>query len=195
MLRIAGLVISCTFLFHLTASAQDTTAKRPLPTRDTVPLRPAAAKDSASRDTLPPGRTPASDTLISDTSGGKLRVTGMVSLGAGVDPSGSSVEVKGTGHTTPTDSTGHYVIKAPPYSVLIFSHIGYQTIEENVNGRTSIDVRLGREANTLQQVTVSYGKLLKRDITAAVRCLRDPCAGRVRAVARRRVLTLPQYVD
>ncbi len=157
MLQCVGLILCYTFLFHFVSAAQDTTAKKPQSARDTLPpVRPAA------RDTVP-----ARDTLPSDTSGRKIKVTGMVSLGS-VDPSGSSVEVKGTGHTIPTDSTGHYVIKAPPYSVLIFSHIGYQTLEESVNGRTSIDVRLGREANTLQQVTVSYGKLLKRDITGAV---------------------------
>jgi TonB-dependent starch-binding outer membrane protein SusC len=178
MLRTAGLIGFCIFLVHLTSFAQDTTAKKPLPARDTVPLKPPPAKDTTPvsvRDTIHRGDTahnsavaPGTDTLPPSADSSKIKVTGMVNLGAGIDLSGSSVEVKGTGHTAPTDSTGHYVINAPPFSVLVFSHIGYQTIELNVNGRNSLDVRLSREANTLEQVTVSYGKLLKRDITGAV---------------------------
>jgi TonB-linked SusC/RagA family outer membrane protein len=164
MRQYAGLLAGCMFLFSFVSSAQDTAGKKPLAVRDTVPRPDTLPK----RDTVAHIRPAANDTLISDTSGGKLKVRGMVSLGEGADQSGSSVEVKGTGHTVPTDSTGHYVINAPPYSVLIFSHIGYQTFEQSVNTRTVIDVRLSREANTLEQVTVSYGKLLKRDITGAV---------------------------
>lgn len=98
------------------------------------------------------------------------RVSGYVRLGGSItDLSGTSVQIRGSGKgVSQTDSSGHFVIKAPPSSTLVFSHIGYLTTEVDIKDRRLINVTLDKEPNTLEQVTVSYGKQAKRDITGAV---------------------------
>ncbi|HWK04839.1 MAG TPA: SusC/RagA family TonB-linked outer membrane protein [Puia sp.] len=146
------LLFFCFFLlFHSISFSQDTT--RPVPVRDTVkrdttPVKPAAAADSA---------------------GNSLKVTGTVQLGGGsADLSGTSVAIKGTQRVIPTDSSGHFIIAASPGTVLVFSHIGYKPVEATVTDTSAISITLQREEGTLEQVTVSYGKQLKRDITGAI---------------------------
>jgi Ca-activated chloride channel family protein len=54
-----------------------------------------------------------------------------------------SVSVKGTATGTLTDKDGKYRLKIPRgANVLVFSYIGYQTLEEPVNGRSVINVSL-----------------------------------------------------
>jgi TonB-linked SusC/RagA family outer membrane protein len=103
-----------------------------------------------------------------DTTGGD-KISGVVTLaGGGTDQSGTSVQVKGAEKTVPTDSSGHFSISVPMGGVLVFSHIGYQNTEVSVNSKLPINLTLTQTENTLEQVTVSYGKQLKRDITGAV---------------------------
>jgi TonB-linked SusC/RagA family outer membrane protein len=136
---------------------------------------PPARTDAAPLKGLPTRRDslrPASsaDTTPSKVTGDSVRVSGTVTLSGGgsTDFSASSVTVKGTTKVRPTDSSGHYTIYVPRGSTLVFTHIGFLTTEEDVNGRPDIDITLTRDANTLEVVTVSYGKLAKRDLTASI---------------------------
>jgi len=99
-----------------------------------------------------------------------VTVTGTVDLGAGSgELSGTTVQVKGSKNAVTTDATGHYSINTSPNGVLVFSHVGYKTIEMRVNGRTVIPVALTAAAGNLDQVVVvSYGKQRQRDITGSV---------------------------
>src|SRR5581483_1290057 len=135
----------------ISAQKPDSNMLRSIGPTSTVPKTPAAI--------------PKSDTT-SDTA----RVSGYVHLGGGnADLSGTSVEVRGGPKGVVfTDSAGHFIIKASKTSILIFSHIGYLTTEIDVKDRLSINVTLDKEPNTLEQVTVSYGKQVKRDITGAI---------------------------
>jgi TonB-dependent starch-binding outer membrane protein SusC len=156
------LLLCFSVLFCLFSFCQDTSSRKPPPSGDTIPLKPVAPKD-----TIPSKPVAARDTTLADT--GRNKISGMVNLGGGVaDPSGSSIQVKGTERAVPTDSTGHFTIAAPPGAILVFSHIGYKTAELPVDSQSTINVTLEKEANTLEQVTVSYGKQLKRDITGSV---------------------------
>ncbi len=134
----------------------------PEPSKDNLPAIP--------KDTTPQKATAANDSIPgNDTTGGKVFVTGSVRLSAtSTDLSGTTVQVKGETRFVPTDSLGHYKIAVPPDAVLVFSHVGYSTQEAPASGQSVINITLTREANTLEQVTVSYGKQLKRDITGAV---------------------------
>ena len=98
-----------------------------------------------------------------------IRVSGKVDLGSGggIDLSGTTVQVKGTRGGVTTDVDGHFTIMAPENAILVFSHIGYKTGQMKVNG-TIMNFTLEIADNTLEQVTVSYGKQRKRDITGAV---------------------------
>jgi TonB-linked SusC/RagA family outer membrane protein len=99
-----------------------------------------------------------------------VTVTGTVDLGASSgELSGTTVQVKGSRNAVTTDATGHYSINISSTGVLVFSHVGYKTIEMRVNGRTVIPVVLTATAGNLDQVVVvSYGKQRQRDITGSV---------------------------
>ncbi|MDO6428998.1 TonB-dependent receptor [Flavitalea sp. BT771] len=112
---------------------------------------------------------PAKDTSGVDSISNKLRIDGTVSLaGGGADLSGTSVQIKGTTIARPTDSAGHFTILVSPQSTLVFSHVGYKTTEVTVDSKLPINITLTREENMLEQVTVSYGRQAKRDITGAI---------------------------
>jgi TonB-dependent starch-binding outer membrane protein SusC len=130
----------------------------------------ATATGGKGADTTATGGNPAvGDAVRGNASGDTTKVEGNVSLtGGGSDLSGISVQVKGESRAVPTDSSGHFVIAAPRNAILVFSHIGHKTTEVPVNGRKEITLTLEKDENTLEQVTVSYGKQLRRDITGAV---------------------------
>jgi TonB-dependent starch-binding outer membrane protein SusC len=55
---------------------------------------------------------------------------------------GVTILIKGTSNATSTDLDGNYQIKATSSGTLVFSYIGYTTMQEAINGRTRIEVKL-----------------------------------------------------
>jgi TonB-linked SusC/RagA family outer membrane protein len=84
-------------------------------------------------------------------------VTGKVTSRAdGNAMPGVNVVVKGTQSGTTTNAQGTYTIDAPTdNAVLVFSYIGYASIEVPVGGRSTIDVSLEESAETLQEAVVT----------------------------------------
>ncbi|HEY1025080.1 MAG TPA: TonB-dependent receptor [Sphingobacteriaceae bacterium] len=82
---------------------------------------------------------------------------------------GVSVVLKGTATGTTTDANGNYKITVSGSDpVLIFRYIGYETREMGVNGRTSINVVLDLDQQTLSEVmVVAYGTVKKGTYTGA----------------------------
>lgn len=97
-------------------------------------------------------------------------VTGRVTSGTGETLPGVSIIVKGTTIGTTTDVQGAYRLEVPSSSdVIVFSFIGYKSIEETVGARTTIDVRLEDDVTSLEEVVVvGYGTSTKRMITGAM---------------------------
>jgi len=82
---------------------------------------------------------------------------------------GVSVLLQGTTRGTTTDLDGKYTIEAPSSGVLIFSFIGYTTIEETVGNRSIVDVRLEPDLSELEEVVVvGYGTQKKSQLTGAI---------------------------
>jgi TonB-dependent starch-binding outer membrane protein SusC len=101
----------------------------------------------------------------------QVTVKGKVTDETGSGMPGVNVLVKGTTNGTTTDGGGGYSISVENSSnaTLIFSFIGYATIEEAIGGRTSIDVNLIPSIESLNEVlVVGYGTQKKSDITGAV---------------------------
>lgn len=77
-----------------------------------------------------------------------------------------------TGRTigTQTDLDGNYSISVPDeLNTLVFSYIGYQRLEVNIDGRTEIDVQLSPDVQMLDDlVVVGYGFERKQDLTGSV---------------------------
>ncbi len=82
-------------------------------------------------------------------------ITGTVNDDVGSLP-GVTIVVKGTTTGTTTDFDGKYSITIPnDEAVLVYSFIGFATVEEVVGSRTTIDLTMGESAETLSEVVVT----------------------------------------
>ena len=83
---------------------------------------------------------------------------------------GVNISIKGTTRGVTTDVDGNYSITVPiERSVLVFSFLGYQKQEIVVNNRTKLDVVLGSDTKSLDEVVViGYGTQKKANLTGAV---------------------------
>lgn len=83
---------------------------------------------------------------------------------------GVSVVIKGTTTGTVTNAEGNYTLSVPDNNAtLVFSFIGYLSEEVAVNGRTSVDVTLIADVQSLSEVVVvGYGTQEKKDVTNSV---------------------------
>lgn len=81
-------------------------------------------------------------------------ITGTVSGENGKKLSSVSVTVKGTSVGTNTNEAGGYSINAGGSATLVFSYIGYATLEVPVGGRSVVNVSLVADVRSLDTVTV-----------------------------------------
>lgn len=95
--------------------------------------------------------------------------------GSVVDVSGSplpgvNVVEKGTANGAVTDFDGNYSITVTaPDAILMFTSIGFATLEIAVGNQTNIDVVMEEDASALDEVVVvGYGTQRKQDLTGAV---------------------------
>lgn len=98
-----------------------------------------------------------------------VTVKGQVKDDAGEPLALVSIAEDGTTNGTVTDLDGNYSISVPSNATLKFSFMGYTTVTEQVNGRTTINVTLSEDAELLDEVVViGYGVQKKSDLTGAV---------------------------
>lgn len=99
-----------------------------------------------------------------------VRVQGVVKDEKNETLPGASVLLKGTQAGVATDTDGRFSIDVPSASsVLVFSYIGYNTVEETVGNRTEIEITLTVDQRNLQEVVViGYGTQKKGDVTTAI---------------------------
>lgn len=98
-----------------------------------------------------------------------IGVKGKVTDDKGQPLAGVSVTVKGSNTGVVTDAAGSYSINVPEEAILVFSYVGYTSVETKVNGRTSIDISLKQKESALNEiVVVGYGTQKKRDLTGSV---------------------------
>jgi TonB-dependent starch-binding outer membrane protein SusC len=101
---------------------------------------------------------------------GAVTISGKVTDNAGVGLPGVTVLLKGTSTAAPTDVEGNYSLKVPSATgTLVFSYIGYLPQEVAINNRTSIDVKLQSDQQTLGEVVVvGYGTQREEAVTGSV---------------------------
>lgn len=96
-------------------------------------------------------------------------IKGKVTDETGAPIPGVTILLQGSTSGTVTDIDGNYTIEAAEGQVLVFSFIGYQTLNRVVGTSSILDVRMSVEENNLQEfVVVGYGTIQKKDITGAV---------------------------
>jgi len=98
-------------------------------------------------------------------------VKGLVKDSTGVGLPGVTITVKGVkGIGTSTDGEGKFSLSVPDNATLVFSLIGYETVERKATG--SLTVILKALDNNLDEVVVqAYGKTTKRKTTSAISTL------------------------
>lgn len=92
--------------------------------------------------------------LMAQAMAQQVTVTGKVNSADGPLP-GVSIKVKGTLVVSQTDINGNYTIKASGDTVLVFSYIGYKTLEKTVGNSATLNVSLVADAQGLNDVVVT----------------------------------------
>ena len=83
---------------------------------------------------------------------------------------GATVVVKGTTTGTVTNNDGSYSLNVPNLQdTLVFSFIGYTTLEIPIAGRTMINIQMKEsEVMLSEMVVIGYGTVKKSDLTGSV---------------------------
>lgn len=96
-------------------------------------------------------------------------VNGTVTAKNGEALLGVTVVEKGTTNGVVTDFDGRFSIRVKPDATLQFSFVGYTSIEEALNNRTSIQVVMNESVVGLDEVVIiGYGSQRKGDLTGAI---------------------------
>lgn len=96
-------------------------------------------------------------------------VKGKVTDAQGGPLIGVAVTIKGSTTAVQTNLDGNYVISSPTNAVLVFSYIGFNTLEQPVAGKSELNVTLTESSKSLEQIVViGYGVQKKRDLTGSI---------------------------
>ncbi|WP_025761851.1 TonB-dependent receptor [Dyadobacter tibetensis] len=106
---------------------------------------------------------------------------------------GVNIVVKGTQIGSTSDSNGNYVLQVPDDAGnLVFSFVGYESVERSIGSASQIDVQLKVDQKSLEEiVVVGYGSVKKSDLTGAVSSVKSgeltayPALGTVQALQGR----------
>ncbi|MBD0351452.1 MAG: TonB-dependent receptor [Flavisolibacter sp.] len=94
-------------------------------------------------------------------------VTGRVTDATGSPLQGVSVTIKNTSTGTVTDEQGAFRLEAPERSTLVFSFVGFQSLEQPANGDLNVSLTPG--SNDLNEVVVvGYGTRVRREVTSSI---------------------------
>ena len=90
------------------------------------------------------------------------QISGLVADAQGPLPA-VTITVKNSNAVAITDVNGHYTIAALPTDILVFSLLGYKTVEIPVGSQKQINATLVEDATALQEVTVNAGYYTVKD--------------------------------
>ena len=100
-----------------------------------------------------------------------LNVSGKVTDPNGEELIGVTVSVKGIQSiATSTDIEGNYSLKdVPSDGTLIFSYVGFGTVEKAVKGQSVVDAVMKEDAEILGEVVVvGYGSLSRKEVSSSI---------------------------
>lgn len=97
-------------------------------------------------------------------------ITGRVTDNNGEALVGVNIRLKNGTAVTRTDTTGNFKISVPdPQGSLVFTYLGFNTIEVPIRGRASVPVTLEPNVTGLNEVVIlGYGSTTKKDLTGSV---------------------------
>jgi TonB-dependent starch-binding outer membrane protein SusC len=98
-----------------------------------------------------------------------VTVNGTINDESGLPVPGATISVKGTNKATASDFDGKFQISVPSNGTLTVTFVGYVTVQEAVNGRTKLDIKLTPESQNLNEVVVvGYGTQKKSVVTGSI---------------------------
>ena len=119
-----------------------------------------------------------------------MTVTGVVkdsSTGEGVPF--ASLQLKGTMTGTSTDGDGFYTITVPADGVLVFSSVGYLTLEVPVAGKAQHNVLLDPDSEALEEtIVVAFGTATKESFTGSATVVKSGDISKVQSSDATRAL-------
>ena len=97
-------------------------------------------------------------------------VTGKVTDENNEDLPGVNVLIKGTTQGTVTDVEGNFSLEVPDENaILVFSSVGYLSVEFTVGDRTVFDLAMAPDITALEEVVVvGYGTQEKRNVSGSI---------------------------
>lgn len=139
---------------------------------------------------LQPAKNPSSSQKQTIVLPSEISITDRIVSGRVTDENGQglpgvNVLVKGTQQGTVTDSEGLYRITVPDRGgmILVFSFVGYVSIEAEVGNRSAIDVSLEVDQKTLDElVVVGYGTAKAATITGSITTVKGEVLNRAPVV-------------
>lgn len=107
-----------------------------------------------------------------------VKVTGTVTDSKGEPQVGVTVKIKGTTTGASTSVDGKYTLDVTnaANAVLVFNYVGFTPVEEPLNGRTVVNIKLTESSMALNEVVVSTGyggRVRKRDVTSSISSISD----------------------
>ncbi len=96
-------------------------------------------------------------------------VQGKITDETGEPIPGATILLKGTSTGTAADLDGNFSINAPDTGILVFSFIGFSSMEVEIGNQSTIDVTLRPDLSDLEEViVVGYGTQKKSQLTGAI---------------------------
>lgn len=103
---------------------------------------------------------------VIDTQG---EITGSVNDAKGIPLEGVTVKVRGTTITTITDEDGNYRIQAKGGEVLVFTIVGYTSLELPIGTSSRLNVTMQESVSNLNEVVVvGYGTVKRSELTGSI---------------------------
>lgn len=104
---------------------------------------------------------------------GQTTLTGTVTeQSTSIPLPGVNVVIKDSATGTATDFDGNYQIAVNNGDVIVFSYIGYQSLEITYSGQASLNVQLSEDAAKLNEIVIiGYGSTTKKDATGSVEAI------------------------
>ena len=84
------------------------------------------------------------------------KISGTITDGIGPVP-GVTIAVKGKSLNVISDYNGEYIIATNPTDILVFSFMGFKTVEISISSQKIVNVQLKEDATALQEVKINAG--------------------------------------
>ena len=99
----------------------------------------------------------------------QVSVKGMVTDSDNNQPiAGVNVLIKGSSTGAATDFDGSFSINVDKGDILVFSYIGYSTLELTYNGELKLEISMSEDSSQLDEILlIGYGSTTKDDLTGA----------------------------